>query len=397
VVVHLPKRIKEKLPLGMDVGVYYNQSENFQPGSGRVDVFGDPLADPSGDTKDYGVMLSFLDEKISLKVNKFETRMKNATSPMDNTWYIGQGLERGWVFDQFYKNNYGQDWQNHFQPNMPGQTQEQATALQGPSVAAWDTFMQDPDVQRIWDTWKLQNTGPTAWQTTQLLAAAPVGYTATQDNHSEGYEIELSTQVTKDWTLTANASKTTAIVTNVGGAALSAWVEKYNAFMQGPGGDTRLWWGGGPSIRDDWNTFWAPWSKAQIGADADVSELRPWRFNVITNYHFSHGPLNGLSVGGAYRWESRDIIGYPATQDADGNFHFALDQPWNGPSNSGLDLWTGYDFKTSGKVRWHIQLNFRNVLANKKLIPVNRQYDGTIAAVRIPEPLGWEFTTRLEF
>lgn len=396
-VAHLPERIKARLPWGMDVSAYYNQSENFQPGSGRVDVFGTPLGDPSGKTKDYGVTVSFLDNRITLKVNKYKSQILNATSGLDNEWYIGQGLERGYVFDQFYKNNFGQDWQNHFQPNAPGQTQDQATALQGPSVAAWDQFLQDPDVKKIFSAWHLQSTGPLAWQTSQLTSQTPVGYHGTQDNLSKGYEFELSSQITKNWTLTANASKATAIVTNVGGTALSGWANKYNTFMQGPGGDVRIWWGGGPNIRDDWNTFWAPYSKGQIGADSDVSELRPWNVNVITNYRFDHGLLNGLSAGGAYRWASNNIIGYPTTQDSAGNFHFDLDHPYHGPSNNSVDMWLGYDFKTTSKVKWHIQLNLRNVFATDKLIPVNVQYTGEYAAYRIPEPLGWEFSTRLEF
>ena len=91
---------------GMDASVYYSQSQNFQPGSGRVDVFGAPLADPNGKTKDYGFVVSILDQKVTLKVNKFESKILNATSGLDNEWYIGQGLERGYVFDQFYKNNF---------------------------------------------------------------------------------------------------------------------------------------------------------------------------------------------------------------------------------------------------------------------------------------------------
>jgi hypothetical protein len=60
-------------------------------------------------------------------------------------------------------------------------------------------------------------------------------------------------------------------------------------------------------------------------------------------------------------------------------------------------MWLGYDFKTKSKVKWHIQLNVRNIFATNKLIPVNVEYTGEYAAYRIPEPLGWEFTTRLEF
>src|SRR5690606_14497124 len=66
--------------LPIQVSAYYNQSSNFQPASSRVDVYGEPLAPPSGKTIDRGILLESRDGKYSLKVNKFITSLKDASS-----------------------------------------------------------------------------------------------------------------------------------------------------------------------------------------------------------------------------------------------------------------------------------------------------------------------------
>jgi hypothetical protein len=78
VVTHLPKKWREKTPGNMDLQLIYNQSENFQPQPGRVDIENRPLADPSGRTKEYGVAISALHDKLYLKVAHYETHENNA-------------------------------------------------------------------------------------------------------------------------------------------------------------------------------------------------------------------------------------------------------------------------------------------------------------------------------
>ncbi len=397
VVAHVPKRLMAKLPFGMDLSVFYNQSQNFQPGSGRVDVFGNAIADPNGKTRDTGVAISFLDQKIIFKVNHFDTRISNASMNGLSTWDLGASVVWNWQFDQIYKNNYGQDWQNHFAP-INGQTVAQAAAQQAAAVAAVDQLMADPMVQKFVSAWKATYSG-TGWQTGSTSYNAPAGFSQTQDTESKGWEYELTANVTSNWTLTANASHATALTSNIGGTALNDWVNHWNSYMQGPAGDIRLWWGGSTTTsRSDFtSTFMSGWALAQLGAGADVSELRPWHFNVVSNYYFSRTFLKGLNIGGAYRWSSRDILGYPTTLDANNNYHFDLNHPFYGRKETAVDLWTGYDFKPGKKTKWHVQLNVRNAFASKVLIPITVEPDGTPAAYQIPEPLDWQLTVRMSF
>ncbi|OIR08214.1 ferrichrome-iron receptor precursor [mine drainage metagenome] len=397
VVLHVPKRIMAKLPLDMDLSVFFNQSQNFQPGGGRVDVYGNAIADPSGKTHDAGVGIGFLGQKIVFKVNHFDTRISNASMNGLSTWDLGASVLWNWEFDQFYKNSYGQSWQNAFLP-INGQTAEQAAAQQAAAVAAVDQMATDPLVQKFIKAWKVTNSG-TSWQTVGGSYNPPAGFAQTQDTESKGWEYELTANVTNNWTVTANASRATATTSNIGGTALNEWVNHWNSLMQGPAGDIRLWWGGSTTTsRSDFTgTFMSGWSLAQLGAGADVSELRPWHFNLVSNYYFSRTFLKGLNIGGAYRWSSRDVLGYPTTLDSNNVYHFDLTHPFYGRKETAVDLWTGYDFKPGKKTKWHVQLNVRNAFASKQLIPITVEPDGTPAAYKIPEPLDWQLTVRVSF
>ncbi|MGC4074901.1 MAG: TonB-dependent receptor plug domain-containing protein [Nibricoccus sp.] len=68
---------------------------------------------------------------------------------------------------------------------------------------------------------------------------APAGYAITGDTQSEGYEFELTANVTRNWRLAFNASKTTATSTNIGNAALNDFVTFMDAQMAGVAGDMR--------------------------------------------------------------------------------------------------------------------------------------------------------------
>jgi hypothetical protein len=86
-----------KLPAGTDLSVFYNQSANFTPSGGRVNPFNEALASPQGDTKEYGFNLSLLKDKLSLRVNWFETRVTGQSfspAPLFNTAINNAILQR---------------------------------------------------------------------------------------------------------------------------------------------------------------------------------------------------------------------------------------------------------------------------------------------------------------
>jgi hypothetical protein len=101
VVVHLNKLFGKKDPLPFNVSLSYNKSNNFQVTDTRRDVFGKPIANPTGATKDFGVLLSTKDNKYSLRIVKYETKVNGANTPLDLTGLantITQGIKFRNVF-----------------------------------------------------------------------------------------------------------------------------------------------------------------------------------------------------------------------------------------------------------------------------------------------------------
>jgi hypothetical protein len=395
VVLHTSKLFPHLIPSGMDFSPFYNRSDNFKPAAGRVDVLGNPIDSPNGATKDYGFTVSAFNDRLIFKVSRYETTVRNDSLTALNgaLWEIGQMETWGWVFANIYKNSYGPDWQNHFSP-WNGQSQEQATAIQN---AAVKSFLANLPSDQFYTAWGISR-NDTAWQTRTDSYSSPVGLTATGDTTSKGYEFEVTAQPLKNWSITANVAKTTAKNINIGGAVKS-WVEARNAVFQGDAGDIRLWWGGSTTtVRSDWNAnFMSVYKLVTLGEGGNVSELRPWRYNIVTNYNFTRGLLKDFNVGGGYRWEDKQVIGYALKTDTDGSSTFDLSRPYRGPTNDAVDLWVGYERTLKANLKWRIQFNVRNVFATKTLIPITCQPDGTPAAYRIPEPLTWGLTNTISF
>ena len=136
--------------------------------------------------------------------------------------------------------------------------------------------------------------------------------------------------------------------------------------------------------------------KLQEGAASP--EIRKWRYNITSNYGFREGRLKGVGVGAAYRWQDKVVIGYPVIPGANGLASFDLTQPYYGPSEDALDLWTSYERKISEKIGWKIQLNVRNVGKKDGLIPISVQPDGqTWASVRTTPIQEWFVTNTFSF
>ena len=83
VVVHLNKLFGEHDPLPINVSLSYNKSNNFQVTDTRRDIYGNPIANPTGTTKDYGVLLSTKDGKYSFRAVKYETSLVGANTQLE--------------------------------------------------------------------------------------------------------------------------------------------------------------------------------------------------------------------------------------------------------------------------------------------------------------------------
>lgn len=436
-VVHTPKGIQNKMWGKTGLSVYFNQSENFQPKAGRIDIFGASLSSPQGETRDFGILIETLNDRLTFRINHYKTTVTNARLEGFNGDYMTWGAE-SWAYD-FGRANLlrvaAGGWADFTKGYDPlgivanatpggGWTPAQITQAQAAGDAIVNAYMANAPSAAWFKLWGIDTAAADRGEFT--AGSAPTGFTVTGDTVSKGWEYELTAQPTRNWNITINAAKTSAERTNMAGSMVK-WVEArwkvYNTPVNnadgtplmlqipvadgGPRqaiiGDLRFWNGGyGPSetlkgkyLREFMSGYWL----YRIQEGSDVPELRPWRVNLVTNYNFERGMVKGLSVGGGYRWQDEVVVGYPVLPGAtlDSPRSFDLGHPYKGPAEDAIDLWIGYTRKLSKKLEWRVQLNARNIFGKDKLIPITVQPDGTLAAGRIPEPTVYTFTNTLSF
>jgi hypothetical protein len=455
VVVHLNKLLGERDPLPINVSLTYNKSSNFQVTDIRRDIYGASIPNPTGQTKDYGVLLSTKDGKYSFRAIKYETSVSGVNTPLDNSGIfntIRDALNwrniKTYYMSAYAWNTAGQTNLNHYtgqrylwdaayvdnttgRPVASGvstappanshlETQAQADARRDASLAAinaMQTYLAGKGYFAAWN-YGPGPTTPAALQTRGQYEASPIqpdpasvydyrtapllqGFAVTADTQSKGYEFEFTANPLPNWRIAFNASETTAVRTNVGGPVLDELVGYMDTLMAGPAGDLVRFnsdYSFSNELRQDWVPWRGQYTLLKLQEKTAASELRKWRYNVITNYTFTSGFLKNVGIGASYRWQDKVVIGYPVIPGTGGLASFDLSKPYYGPAEDALDLWVSYERRLNKKLNWKIQLNVRNVGDGDDLIPISVEPDGhTWASVRIAPTQEWYVTNTFSF
>jgi outer membrane receptor protein involved in Fe transport len=383
-----------RLPVA--VSLTYNRGENFDPVAGRRDVEGDPLPLPEGSTREYGIQIATKENRFSLRIQRFETSVLNASSGIRNfSNFFGAGAKSA------YDTRTGllrQEWENN--PNRTFSLDDLETIY----APAWLKFEYDlaakyPNFIKNWmrfGTW-----APGSPETD--FSQTPPGMTGTSDVLSRGYEIELVANPTQQLRLSLNASQLTTIEDHAPGPAYSEIVNFIHHAMFENGlpsaaGRIRGSTIASTTMADVWmSQVYGKYTETlQVNGQAR-DEVVKWRFNGVANYTFDRGWLRGWSVGGAYRWEGKQGLGYPKKFDDLGFVATDLDHPFFRPPVDRTDLSLRYRRKIFKRYNWSVQLNVYNALRGNQLLPVRVNPDGTIGIWRIQEGRSWRVTNTVRF
>jgi TonB-dependent Receptor Plug Domain len=427
IVLHLNDLLPHD-PLPINVSLGYDESSNFQVTSQRVDLYGNSIPNPTGKTYEYDLLLSTKDGRFSFRAVQFKTTITNGSAGLSGAGSIGSIIQQGLRWrNVFLYQLGGYDWASRNQPSYrntwtngyPTLTADQATAQEDAAITTWNNIQKTLDAKGFFKAWNFTPTTPSVLvdRTTYAAnpaayapdpatvyaysAAQPQGFTVTADTQSKGDEFELTANPLPNWRVSFNASKTTAVLSNVGGAALDQYVSYISSQLINKDGTLTpagaMTQFGNPSFAlypNIWGPFLANYTLLKLQQGTAVPELHKWMYNVVTNYDFDKGILKGVGVGGAYRWQDKVVIGYPVTSAG----QFDLSQPYYGPSEGYADLWVSYTRKLTSKINWKIQLNVRNVGSKDGLIPVSVEPDGkTWATVRVKPTQEWFVTNTFDF
>jgi hypothetical protein len=461
-VYHIPKRLTSWLPWATNLSLFYDRDENFKADAPRTNLEGNQVANPLGHTKEYGLTLSTLNDKLSLKIAHYSTRVDNATLDVTSgNSLAGLGSNSAGIWDlPTWGMFFAAQYQDYFEGKAPANDQTSNYAegdgvpnsSGGPGTPAFDNspevrgtpgfhgqsgvpgggFYPEQDVINAWlnipvpanfftyygihpiginpalmaATGQIRSAfvGPgfddtTGQFNTYVESAGPVSPVSTESEVSTGMEWELSAQLMRNWNFTLNFSTTKAVRSNIDPATVQ-FITTMTQFFDGPAGQVRFNWAGGPAAGPLWNAnIYAPYLTEQAQVGQTAPDLPKWNINIVTTYDFDRGPLKGVIVGGAFRDEGRRILGYQYNQTLNsGNGGLDITEPWYGPTDAHVDLWLGYQHRVyANKVNWRIQLNLTNVGEATHLVPAQYEPDGSLALARIENGMEWALTNSFDF
>lgn len=329
------------------LSLHYNESENFTPAASDVNMFGERIGPPSGTGTDYGFSLTLLDGKFNARVNWYNVEQVNSRLPWGASMFLAQWellVIDEWIF---------------------------------PAIAAQAGL----DYQR---------------QTPLAVGDGRIKTTA--DVQSEGLEIEIAYNPTENLRIMANISQQDAVRSGIAKSVArfldqalpyweshSLWDGEYNYNVWGVDGPPKAFWEAYPYGRS-----------LTFNADEGASnpQIREWRANVIANYTFTEGVLDGWNFGGAVRYQSEAAIGFPTINENGLVVGLDLDNAYTDDATLDLDLWVGMSrMIMNDKVRMNVQLNIQNVTRSEGFQAINANSDGTPSGFRIEFGPTWTLQT----
>lgn len=384
------------------LNLHYNQSDSFFPQVVRqnLDLTGN-IPNPRGEGKDYGLSISTLQGKLSVRLNRFEV-----------TEFDSRGSEVGTIGNRTFRlegraeANGVRDAESLYlfaesvvRPRLAAQGIANPTQAQlRPAIAK---FMGQTDE---WLNIFLDS---------GLAQPQTVG---TTDVTSKGYELEATYNPTRNWRLKFTGAQAVAYDQAISPEIFNYWQKRLPTWMSvradrvpGSGdGQGELWWtkvasNGNTPEAQYLNSLISPYLVGVANVGKPRTQIRKYRWATVTNYDFTEGALKNFNVGGAVRWEDKASIGFggkpPATT---GNFAGAileLDQnkPFWDRARFYADLSVGYRFRLFGdKVRGRAQLNIKDVFEDGRLQKVGVNPDGSTYAYRIISPRQFILSTTFD-
>jgi hypothetical protein len=317
----------------------YNQSSNFLPVSDAswLNALGEPAPNSAGETKDYGVRLSWWQGKVSLGVNRFKTSADNQARNANG--YVG-GTRN--ILTRL-RNNYKTPGDSHFK-----------------DLAEVNFY--PVDTGNVADTWS---------------------YVA------EGYELNLIFNPSSQWRMALSGSSNI----NKQGTHLAA-VGRYlytDSKFQGLGtarnfaselnkvaaGQTSAFFDLNPA--DSVARTQAAADALYIQQQADAQEKTylddialtgittarngKYAVNGLITRSFNDGRLKGWSVGTNFRWRSVNTLGYQRRADATGapTGIYDVTRPLKGKEYWDLGAMVSYQRRVFKNVGLRVQLNIQNL------------------------------------
>jgi hypothetical protein len=321
------------------LSLLYNDSDNQGlPDVNRLVLPNSSFADPSsGEGKDYGIMLNLMEGRVFARLARYESSMIGLTA-------FGN---RGNV--------------------------------ENPNNRNLDVLLDNGLIDQA-----------------ERDARDVITNTRTFGRDSEGYELEVTANLTQNWSLRFNYSKTDRVAFNIMPEVL-AWYPEADAYWRSFGDEVYFNLGEDgvpgtgiytPASGDDSIAEESDRVQRYIDNETAFEGLgdqgsRGESANVFTSYRFAEGALEGFNIGGGIRY-----LG-PMTVTAD----VANERVIWGNDKTLVDFLMGYRMKATDKVDIKFQLNIRNLFDEREFTEARRDLAGRLERIALQTPREFQFRT----
>ncbi|WP_414660457.1 hypothetical protein [Horticoccus sp. 23ND18S-11] len=382
-----------------------------------------------GTTREYGLSLRFLENKLVLRVNAYESiylGVSGGAITVPNPTAAGgnSGMDRAdirWTAIHIEKSV-----QNYNLVKSGGRYESAATGapVLGGTNTGIDAASPIRYLQEDVLSWPSEGAAGTAFS---------LKYNNSSDRIAKGLEYRLIANPTRGWSVSASLAKNNTRSARIAadwfgviGYRLKDWLAAANdtAAPQRAGGTgpTQLHFNAGTNANE---TLLAYMRSAALGwaflreseGQANNQEVE-WRGNLTSSYRIQSGPLKGVRFGGSARYRGDRILGYrdktinvadlandpilgvPGLFPAGSSITLAdVAKPIMGGATVNTDAVLGYSMALFNKrVRWNVSLNVRNLLDDDKLIAQSGlSSNGAPVVFQYPEPRVFLLTNSFDF
>lgn len=352
-----------------------NKSDSFLPANlAQLGLHRNLLPNPFGKGDDYGLRFSLLNDKLSIRLNRYTTQQLRARNGVAGT--LAQRIA-------------GIDLTTTYAP--PGLVNLARGWVVNAATNSGTTLTEDQINTQIEGYVKLSREHWLDPQSNSLTYEP-------SDVISKGYEFEVNYNPTRYWTVKFNATQMESMDKNISDDLFKWIAERMPVWTSliDPENGLPFWtqrYGASQSAEEFYKaSVQAPLAVASANEGKSKPQVRKYKANFVTRYNLAgiteNKWLKKVAVGGAVRWEDKGAIGYYGIKDSAGIYQ-SLDpsRPIYDKSHNYIDLNASYRTRLwNNKIGATFQLNVNNVMENGRLQPVSALPDGSVYAYRIVDP-----------
>jgi hypothetical protein len=405
------------------LSMHYNVSDSFKPEPVRYDIHLNQVPNPTGKGTDYGVTFNLFDGKFVAKLNHYDLEEKNSRSGATSGAFAARTFR--FFFDADTDLTYNNVTGRFDNSDDPWDLEQQGAQWY---ISANPTATPEQAIAQARQTY-LQ---PFGFDSAYIERVRDIGlgnFAEVNTVESKGYELELSYNPTRYWTMKVTAAQQEAIDSELSNnistffethlPALKAITIPSVPYTNTPGQPAagtanQKWWTSGAlsptSTATPQNFYFQNILTTLRQAAANEGKPRPqtreYRFSANTNYQFAgftdKPALKNLSIGGSVRWEDKASVGYYGLPSTDPDVKGAIVEydtarPIYDKAHFSLDLLVSYRLRLfSDKVNCKLQLNIQNALEDGRLQPFVYNPDGTAWNYRIIDPRRFVLTATFD-